>query len=93
MKSQWEKDQQVAEDYVENMAYQSKMLLNLINDLMDLAKLETLNFKFNEEYFDLPELIKQAFKTVQCQANKKKIRLIHDFSIDVEGEDNLLSPI
>ena len=75
----------MAEDYVENMAYQSKMLLNLINDLMDLAKLETLNFKFNEEYFDLPELIKQAFKTVQCQANKKNIRLIHDFSIDVKG--------
>ena len=48
----------MAEDYVENMAYQSKMLLNLINDLMDLAKLETLNFKFNEEYFDLPDLIK-----------------------------------
>ena len=30
------------------------MLLTLINDLMDLAKLETLNFKFNDEYFDLP---------------------------------------
>ena len=48
----------MAEDYVENIAYQSNMLLTLINDLMDLAKLETLNFKFNEEYFDLPELIK-----------------------------------
>jgi len=48
----------VAEDYVENIAYQSNMLLTLINDLMDLAKLETLNFKFNEEFFDLAELIK-----------------------------------
>ena len=54
----------MAEDYIENMAYQSNMLLTLINDLMDLAKLETLNFKFNEEYFDLPDLIKKAFKTV-----------------------------
>ena len=34
------------------------MLLTLINDLMDLAKLETLNFKINEDYFDLPDLIK-----------------------------------
>ena len=48
----------MAEDYVENIAYQSNMLLTLINDLMDLAKLESLNFKFNEEFFDLPELIK-----------------------------------
>ena len=49
------------------------MLLTLINDLMDLAKLETLNFKLTDEYFDLPELIKQAFKTVKCQADRKNI--------------------
>ena len=55
------------------MAYQSNMLLTLINDLMDLAKLETLNFKLNEEHFNLPSLIKKAFKTVRCQAKKKDI--------------------
>ena len=76
LRIQQEKDLLVAEDYIENMAYQSNMLLTLINDLMDLAKLETLNFKLNEEYFDLPLLIKQAFKTVRCQANKKDIHLI-----------------
>ena len=58
LRDQQEKDLVVAEDYIENMAYQSNMLLTLINDLMDLAKLETLNFKLNEEYFDLPLLIK-----------------------------------
>ena len=52
-----EKNLQIAEEYVENIAYQSNMLLTLINDLMDLAKLETLNFKLNEDFFDLPELI------------------------------------
>ena len=46
---------------------------------MDLAKLETLNFKLNDEYFDLPQLIKQAFKTVRCQANKKKINMVHEY--------------
>ena len=75
----------IAEEYVENIAYQSNMLLTLINDLMDLAKLETLNFKLNEDYFSLPELIRQAFKTVRCQANKKKINLIHEFSTDELG--------
>ena len=62
-----------SKEYLENINYQSNMLLTLINDLMDLAKLETLNFKLNEEYFDLPELIKQAFKTVKCQADRKNI--------------------
>lgn len=46
-----------AEKYLENISYQSKMQLNLINDLLDLAKCETMNFSFNEEYFDLNKLI------------------------------------
>ena len=45
------------ENYLENISYQSHMLITLINDLLDLAKFETMNFKFNEEYFNLNELI------------------------------------
>ena len=36
------------------------MLLTLINDLLDLAKIETMNFKFNEDFFDLNDVIQQA---------------------------------
>lgn len=45
------------ENYLENIVYQSNMMKTLIDDLLDLAKIETLNFKFNEEYFDLTTLI------------------------------------
>ena len=44
----------------ENILYQSNMLLNLINDLLDLAKINSLNFKFNNNYFDLKDLISKA---------------------------------
>jgi len=37
------------------------MLLNLINDLMDLAKLEKMKFQLNEEFFDLSNTIANAF--------------------------------
>lgn len=33
------------------------MLINLINDLLDLAKIDSLNFKFNNAYFDMADLI------------------------------------
>ena len=57
------------ENYLENMHFQSNMLITLINDLLDLAKLETMNFKFNDDYFDYNELVKQAFNTVKYQAS------------------------
>ena len=40
------------------------MLLNLINDLMDLAKLEKMKFSLNNDYFDLAKTIKGAFGTL-----------------------------
>ena len=33
------------------------MILTLINDLLDLAKYETMNFTFNEDFFNMNELI------------------------------------
>lgn len=58
------------------MFYQSSMLLTLINDLMDLAKLDTLNFKFNDEFFDLIDLVDVAFRTIKVQSDRKGIHLI-----------------
>jgi len=37
------------------------MLTNLINDLLDLEKFETNSFRFTEKYFDLLEVVEQAF--------------------------------
>lgn len=59
------------------------MLITLINDLLDLAKLETMNFKFNEEYFDYNKLIKQAFDTMKYQAASKKVKLIEEFTMSI----------
>jgi signal transduction histidine kinase len=55
-------------EMLENIKYQSKMLTNLINDLLDLAKMESLNFKFNDDFFDLRVLLKQASQTVHFMA-------------------------
>ena len=41
------------------------MLGNLINDMLDLAKFESGTFKFHNDYFDLIEIIEQAFETIR----------------------------
>lgn len=68
-----------AETYLENISYQSSMLITLVNDLLDLAKLETMNFQFNEEYFNLDETISQACNTVKYQAESKNLRIIKEY--------------
>jgi len=49
------------------------MLLNLINDLLDLAKQEKFTFQFDKDYFDLQQAVNSAFNTLQFLSKKKGI--------------------
>ena len=51
------------------------MLENLINDLLDLAKMENNSFKFDNDYFSLPETIFQAFQMLNFSANERGVKL------------------
>ena len=42
---------------LESSKFSSTMLLNLINDMMDLAKSEKMKFELNLEYFDISKTI------------------------------------
>lgn len=81
------------EKYLENMRYQANMLLTLINDLLDLAKFETMNFSFNEEYFNLTELVNQAYDTVKYQAAQKNISIIKEYRNDINDTQNIFNNI
>ena len=70
----------MVEDILENINFQSKMQQNLINDLLDLSKIDTLNFKFNNDYFSMLELITNAFNTLKHAASKKNIHLKQDLN-------------
>jgi len=61
-------------DFLENSLYCSTMLLNLINDLMDLAKLEKMKFELNNEFFDLTKTIKNAISTLGYFSKQKSIQ-------------------
>jgi signal transduction histidine kinase len=42
---------------IDNCRLDSTMLLNLINDLLDLAKLEKMSFQLNKDFFDITQTI------------------------------------
>ena len=64
-----------AVDILGNIEFSQNMVENLINDLMDLGKLQKGVFKFDNELFSLPNVIMQAFETVKATALKRKIQL------------------
>lgn len=58
------------------------MMNNLINDLLDLGKLENNAFQLNKEWFNLIDIIEQAFQIVSFQAENKNIKLLLDMDSD-----------
>jgi signal transduction histidine kinase len=51
------------------------MLENLINDLLDLGKLENNAFALNPEYFNLSQTIYEAFEILLFSANQANVQL------------------
>ena len=46
---------------LEGCKYSSTMLLNLINDMMDLAKTEKMKFDLHDQFFDLEKAVERSY--------------------------------
>lgn len=60
---------------IQNSIFSAMMMTNLINDLLDLGKLENNAFQLNVEEFNLFHLVQEAFSVVLFQAENKDINL------------------
>ena len=60
---------------LKNLVFPQRLLENLINDLLDLAKSENNTLSFNNEFFDLTDVIQEVFKVSGYVADDKKITL------------------
>ena len=58
------------------------MLMNLINDMMDLAKTEKMQFELFNQFFDLQVTIERSFENLGYLANEKEI----DLSLKIENK-------
>lgn len=73
------------ESLLKNALFSSTMLLNLINDLLDLAKIENYSFNFNAQFFNLFEIINSALDNIEFQASQKELELVHEYDEDEIG--------
>lgn len=51
------------------------MVENLINDLLDLAKLENNTFQFSQEYFNLCDVLYDSLQMMSHEAHEKKVEM------------------
>ena len=64
-----------ADSSVQTQVYSSGMIENLINDLLDLAKLENCKFELHNEPFDLMQAIKGSFHMLHNIAKQRGITM------------------
>lgn len=64
-------------DIIENSSY---ILLHLINDILDLAKIESGKFTVTQSEFDLKNLVVEAFNIAKAKAHPKALRMKVEFA-------------
>lgn len=67
-------------DYTKKITYSGQHLLGLINDILDMSKIESGKTSLNIEEFSLPEFIEELYSIMESQAAQKKLKFeVHAF--------------
>ena len=61
--------QEGAEAFLQKQIISQRMMENLINDLLDLAKMENNSFSLSQDFFNLGDTISEAFEMLLYSAN------------------------
>jgi signal transduction histidine kinase len=83
-------------DYVDDVLSSGQHLLNLINDILDLAKVEAGRMELQPSTFELPELLDNAASMVRERATRQGINLtvVTDGSVGaMEGDERKMKQI
>lgn len=75
-------DKKIREKYLKRANEGVERLSFIVNDLDMITKLEVGDLSLNIETFDIVELVKNVFETVEMRAQKKKITLTFDAKYD-----------
>ena len=69
-------------EYLKKINTSSKQLLNLINDILDMSKMEHGKLETNNEPFDLQEALEDYIAPLEMQAKDDKKDFIFEYRVD-----------
>jgi two-component system, sensor histidine kinase len=70
-------------DYVEIIRKSGEILLNIINDILDLSKIEAGRTELQEDTFDLRQCLRDSFAVIAMKAEQKNLELASTINHDV----------
>ena len=79
-------------DYLKKISTSSQHLLSLINDVLDMSRIESGKVKIEEKAVHLPDLVHDVRSIIQPDVSAKRLSLFID-TMDVENEDLITDPL
>ena len=79
-------DKQLVEDYLKKIMTSSNHLLSLINDVLDMSRIESGTLKIEEKECHLPTVMHDLKNILQADVNAKRLNFLID-TVDVSDED------
>jgi len=70
-------------EYAGNIHDSGRHLLNLINEILDLSRIEAGRYELNEEPIRLTDVAEDCFRLLKLRAETKGLSLIEDFDNDL----------
>ena len=85
-------DRGQVEDYLKKISVSSQHLLSLINDVLDMSRIESGKVTLEAKPVHLPELVHELRDIVQAVVSEKDLSLTLD-TVGVENEDVIADPL
>ena len=68
-------------DYQEKMEQSGNLLLSIINNVLDMARIESGKVELDENYVKIRDIYQGVYKIFQAEAEKKGIRLKREYEV------------
>lgn len=71
-------------EYISDILFSGQHLLSLINDILDMSKIEAGKMSLNSEPMSISDMITQVLRIVRGRADENRLKLVHD---EIEAHD------